>query len=99
MASTAPTTLTPYARWNSISDDELTTNDIQECLTNAPDDLWVVAACADRLVNDPALQQALLDLGVRRTEGALERSRAVWNEPPVEEDDDEGNCEDDTDNK
>ena len=96
MASTAPTTLTPYARWNSISDDELTTNDIQECLTNAPDDLWVVAACADRLVNDPALQQALLDLGVKRTEGALERSRAVWNEPPVEEDDDEPSAESST---
>ncbi|KAK7694896.1 hypothetical protein QCA50_002084 [Cerrena zonata] len=82
MASTSSTTLTPYARWNSIPDDELTLNDIQECLIPASDDLWVVAACADRLVNDLTLQQALLDLGLKRTEAAVERSRSVWDKSP-----------------
>lgn len=96
MASTSSTTLTPYARWNSISDDELTLNDIKECLSTATDDLWVVAACADRLVNDPTLQQALLDLGLKRTEAAVERGRAVRDNPPVEEDEEEHSAESST---
>lgn len=78
MASSASSSQDPYVRWSSISDELITLQDVTECLTDVSDDLWVTAACVDRLVEDPTVQRSLLDLGLKRTEPALERCRIAY---------------------
>jgi hypothetical protein len=68
----------PFQLWKSLPDDELNIEHVGSLLVPLKDDLWVAAACADRLVGDPDVQRALLDLGISRTESALARCRAVY---------------------
>ncbi|KAF7985302.1 hypothetical protein HWV62_6471 [Athelia sp. TMB] len=56
-------------------DNELSTEDVQGTLAGIDDDLWVASACADRLLDDVEVQRSLLDLGLQRTEGAVERGK------------------------
>lgn len=81
MASTPSSSQDPSIRWSTIPDDQLTQQDITECLLQISDDLWVAAACVDRLVGDPTLQRSLLDLGLQRTEASLERSKRIYDNP------------------
>ena len=63
-------------RWTSLTDDELTTGTVYDSLTGIHDDLWVVAACVDRVnVHDVEVQRTLLRLGVERTEAAVARGK------------------------
>ncbi|EGO05166.1 hypothetical protein SERLA73DRAFT_164715 [Serpula lacrymans var. lacrymans S7.3] len=62
----------PYTHWTALSDDELTVDNVEEILRALEDDLWVAAACVDRLVDDVAVQRSLLQLGVERTESVVE---------------------------
>lgn len=64
-----------YTLWNNIPDSQLDEENIQKFLIPILDDLWVAAACADRLVDNVSTQRALLDLGVQRTQSAFERSK------------------------
>ncbi|CAL1695336.1 unnamed protein product [Somion occarium] len=96
MASTSSSTQSPYTRWNDINDDQLTLPDVEECLQSAPDDLWVVAACTDRLLDDPTLQQTLLELGLKRTEAAVTRSRHIWEHPPISDEEQNSQAESST---
>lgn len=66
-------------QWIERSDDNITTHFIQECLGQIPENMWVAAACLDRLLDDATLQRTLLELGLKRTESALQRARAVYN--------------------
>ncbi|KAF7436675.1 hypothetical protein PC9H_003508 [Pleurotus ostreatus] len=79
-----PASQNPYTRWTNIPDAELTADDVEQVLKPLTDDVWVVAACFDRLVDDVPLQRELLDLGLQRSEGALGRSReaALFNSQP-----------------
>lgn len=61
---------TPYTRWSELSDDDLTVSLIDELLAPIEDDLWVCAACADRVVDDVDTQRSLLVLAIQRTEKA-----------------------------
>lgn len=69
--------LNPYEQWVSISDAELTVDTVQNILGQAQDDLWVAAACVDRLLDNVPVQQALLQTGLSRTNSAVERSKDV----------------------
>lgn len=71
------TSLDLPTRWTDIQDDELTINNVRETLGGIQDDLWVVAACLDRLVDDVEVQKNLLELGLERTEGAVGRGKEV----------------------
>jgi neuroblastoma-amplified sequence len=71
-------------RWIEISDDEITPETIRQYLEPTADDLWVVVACAERLLDDAAVQRSLLELGLKRTEPAKHRSRAIYKSADAE---------------
>ncbi|KAJ4485984.1 secretory pathway protein Sec39-domain-containing protein [Lentinula aciculospora] len=62
-----------YTRWTELRDEELTVSNVQDVLQGIQDDLWVSAACIDRLVDDVTLQRVILEVGLERTQPALER--------------------------
>ena len=66
-----------YTRWETLTDEQVTLNDIQHILVPANDDLWVAAACVDRLVSDEEVQRSLIELGIKRTNAAVERCKEV----------------------
>ncbi|KIK70854.1 hypothetical protein GYMLUDRAFT_235267 [Collybiopsis luxurians FD-317 M1] len=63
----------PYTRWSEIADVELTVRSAQDILNIIPDDLWVSAACTDRLSDNVSVQKTLLEVGLERTQPALKR--------------------------
>lgn len=67
----------PHIRWQNIQDQDLTTGDVHDVLSSVDDDLWVVAACVDRLVNCVDTQRSLLELGIARTNSAVHRAQAA----------------------
>ncbi|EKM61214.1 uncharacterized protein PHACADRAFT_134571 [Phanerochaete carnosa HHB-10118-sp] len=71
--------------WMGLSDDQITPELIRQCLDPITDDLWVTAACAERLLEDPVVQRSLLETGLQRTEPALHRSRAIFEGDEEEE--------------
>lgn len=83
MASTLPD-------WTSIPNKSLTVDNVQDILKPRQDDLWVAAACLDKLVEDVAVQRTLLELGIERTENASERGKEAFAFPssPREGEDD-----------
>ncbi|KAJ4002451.1 secretory pathway protein Sec39-domain-containing protein [Lentinula boryana] len=62
-----------YTRWTELTDEELTVNNVQDALKAIPDDLWVSAACTDRLVDDLSVQRVILEVGLERTQPTMER--------------------------
>ncbi|KAI0830625.1 Sec39-domain-containing protein [Trametes gibbosa] len=67
----------PAAQWLSLSDDELLPDNVEELLKPIRDDLWVSAACVDRILEDATVQRCLLNLGIERTEAAASRSQSA----------------------
>ncbi|KAI0034271.1 secretory pathway protein Sec39-domain-containing protein [Vararia minispora EC-137] len=61
------------ARWAQTLDQDLTLGDIKKTLAPVEDDLWVVAACHDRLLNNVDVHRGLLDEGLKRSEPAKNR--------------------------
>jgi len=59
-----------------MSDADLTIDHIED-LKQARDDLWIAAACVDRILDSVILQRALLEAGLSRTAAAVERSKDV----------------------
>ncbi|KAL1748551.1 secretory pathway protein Sec39-domain-containing protein [Schizophyllum fasciatum] len=73
---TEPDAETPAKRWKALADAEISASLIHDLLDDISDDLWVAAACADRVVDDTDVQRVLLDVGLARTEGAAERGES-----------------------
>ena len=86
MTSSAPNAC---VQWVKLEDSELTLQNIDALLTSVPDDLWVAAACADRVVEDVDVQRSLLDLGLKRTEQARNRAREYLEDALIPADDEE----------
>ncbi|KZV75512.1 hypothetical protein PENSPDRAFT_624203 [Peniophora sp. CONT] len=63
------------ARWTELEDDAISAEIIRTTLAPIEDDLWVVAACQDRLLNDADTQRALLEEGIQRSEASADRIR------------------------
>ncbi|KDR85333.1 hypothetical protein GALMADRAFT_218426 [Galerina marginata CBS 339.88] len=69
--------LPPTTAWSALHNSQLTVDDVQQVLSKVHDDLWVVSACVDRILDDTATQHALLTLGVSRTDGAVMRCKDI----------------------
>ena len=88
MTSSAPNAC---EHWVNLEDHDITRKNVEELLTSVPDDLWVAAACADRVVEDVDVQRSLLDLGLKRTEPARSRAREFLEDAlvPAEDEDED----------
>ncbi|KAI0304944.1 secretory pathway protein Sec39-domain-containing protein [Russula brevipes] len=73
-------------QWIDLSDDELNTSNINDVLNAITDDLWVVAAVADRIIDDPTSLYDLLGIALKRSEGTVER---LQNSLALQDDDQE----------
>ncbi|CAE6418929.1 unnamed protein product [Rhizoctonia solani] len=65
-----------YQRWIDLSNEDVTPDIIRDILFPLEDELWVSAACADRILSDVEAQTALLELGLLRTSRASEKVQA-----------------------
>lgn len=68
---------TPAERWLEANDDDLTASLVDELLSLIFDDLWVAAACVDRVVDDVDVQRHVLHVGLKRTGGAAKEVQKV----------------------
>ncbi|KAH9898090.1 Sec39-domain-containing protein [Cubamyces lactineus] len=77
--TTATTSLPPdlATQWTAIPDDDLSLDNVEQLLKPIRDDLWVAAACFDRVLDDAVVQRSLLDLGLERAESASSRAKSV----------------------
>lgn len=65
-------------KWIDISDDQLESSTIDDTLGAITDDLWVVAAIADRIIDNSTLLTDLLGVALKRSESTAERLRASF---------------------
>lgn len=84
---------TPAERWLEANDDDLTASLVDELLSLISDDLWVAAACVDRVVDDVDAQRHVLHVGLKRTEGAAKEVEKVLEVSGTQEDDEDGEGE------
>ncbi|KAF7310800.1 Sec39 domain-containing protein [Mycena chlorophos] len=63
--------------WIELADDDLTADGVRDVLGPVKDDVWVAAACADRVTDDTTVQRVLLELGLERTAAAVTRAQAA----------------------
>ncbi|KAH9937160.1 Sec39-domain-containing protein [Fomitopsis serialis] len=83
MASTSTST-SPHdlcTQWTALADEDLTARKVDELLRPVSDDLWVAAACADRILEDAIVQRSVLDLGIERTASAIKRVGVAYSRP------------------
>jgi len=73
----ASSSTSSYSSWIGLANDQVTEATIHDVLAPLHDDLWVAAACADRCLDDLATQRTLLELGISRTNSAVERCMDV----------------------
>jgi hypothetical protein len=62
-------------KWIDLDDDELNASTINDILDAITDNVWVVAAVADRIIDDPGQLHDLLGIALERSEGIVERLR------------------------
>ncbi|KAH9837064.1 Sec39-domain-containing protein [Rhodofomes roseus] len=77
--STSPTDL--CAQWTALADENITTNKVDELLRPVSNDLWVAAACTDRVLEDATTQKSVLGLGIERTASTLKRAHEAYFRP------------------
>jgi hypothetical protein len=68
----------PCQKWIDLSDDHLELSTIDDTLGAIADDLWVVAAVADRINVNSTLLTDLLAVALKRSESTVERLRASF---------------------
>ncbi|KAG8687266.1 hypothetical protein FRC08_012080, partial [Ceratobasidium sp. 394] len=88
-----------YQRWIDLTDDELTPELIRETLLPLEDDVWVAAACADRILKDVGAQSALLELGLLRTGQAGEKVQHALEELNSKSDEERDKSDEETEDK
>ncbi|KIM47883.1 hypothetical protein M413DRAFT_62794 [Hebeloma cylindrosporum] len=66
-----------FQAWFALNSDELTEHGVHQTLANIDDDLWVVSACLDRVLDNTVIQHTLLNLAVSRTDRAVERCKDI----------------------
>ena len=65
----------PCQRWIDLPNDQLDASNINGVLGAITDNLWVVAAVTDRIIDDPGPLYDLLGVALKRSEGTVERLR------------------------
>ncbi|KIJ68586.1 hypothetical protein HYDPIDRAFT_82051 [Hydnomerulius pinastri MD-312] len=83
----------PHIRWQNIQDQDITVDNVQDVLNAVNDDLWVTAACVDRLVDSVDVQRSLLELGISRTASAVDRAKETLLLPSPDADSTHGHKE------
>jgi len=63
--------------WSAFNSDELTEHSVYQTLAHIDDDLWVVSACIDRVLDSTVVQHALLTFALSRTDRVVERCRDI----------------------
>lgn len=66
-----------YQQWTELTDAELSVGSSEKIIGSIPDNLWVAAACFERLVDDASVQRVLLETGIKRTDAAVTRCKDV----------------------
>ena len=64
-------------QWLGLDEHNITTDDVLHTLGQVDNDLWVVSACVDCVVDNTSVQRALLDLGISRSDRVVERSTSI----------------------
>jgi neuroblastoma-amplified sequence len=62
-------------KWQEIRDEDLSAEMVDEALEDIPDDVWVTAACAERVLNAPDVTQVLVKTGLRHSARAIESTK------------------------
>ncbi|PVF91999.1 hypothetical protein CPB86DRAFT_845306 [Serendipita vermifera] len=62
-------------KWQEIRDEDLSAEIVDETLEDIPDDVWVTAACAERVLNKPDVTQVLVKTGLRHSARAIESTK------------------------
>ncbi|KAF8271454.1 Sec39-domain-containing protein [Lactarius quietus] len=68
----------PCQRWIDLSDDHLESSTVDDTLGAIADDLWVVAAVADRINVNSTLLTDLVGVALKRSESTVERLQASF---------------------
>jgi len=68
--------LHPTLAWTTLANDQLSEESIHD-LSEVHDDVWVVSACVDRILDDTTTQRALLTLGISRTDRVIEKCKDI----------------------
>lgn len=63
--------------WFSLNNDELTEHSVHQTLAHIDDDLWVVSACIDRVLDNTVVQHTLLTFALSRTDRVVERCKHI----------------------
>lgn len=63
--------------WFALNSDELTEHSVHQTLAHIEDDLWVVSACVDRLLDNTVVQHTLLTFALSRTDRVVERCKDI----------------------
>lgn len=69
----ASSSTTLYTKWKSLTDDQINLENVSNILGAIEDDLWVVAACLDRVLDNTGVQNALIQLGIERSKAFVDR--------------------------
>lgn len=89
MEPDAPT-LSPAEQWTRATDEEVTLELLDDALASIRDDVWVAAACVERVLDDIELERRLLSLGLVRTQRLVTQAEeGVAAELAILEDEDE----------
>src|SRR5258705_7114184 len=64
-----------FDRWNATTDDELTTELVEDYFSQHLDELYIASSAVDRLVNDAKLQRLILHNGLKSTESAVDTGK------------------------
>ncbi|KAG8816400.1 hypothetical protein FRC19_000392 [Serendipita sp. 401] len=73
-------------KWQETKDADLTVELVAEMLEDISDDLWVTAACAERMVDSPEVSQVLVKTGLSRSSRLLEPTkRSIASHKPTED--------------
>ena len=62
-------------KWIDLSDDDISASTINDILDAITDNVWVVVAVADRIIDDPGRLHDILRIALERSEGTVERLR------------------------
>ncbi|TFK30780.1 hypothetical protein FA15DRAFT_31165 [Coprinopsis marcescibilis] len=71
------TSASPSTVWEDLHDAQVTPETVSAVLASIDDDVWVAAACVDRLLDDTTTQQTLLLHGISRTDSTTHRCKEI----------------------
>lgn len=84
------TSTNPSARWAALQEENISPDVIRSILQSVQDDLWVITACVDRLLDDTTTQKAMLEYGMARSAPAVNQCQIAIETPGPNDPTDDG---------